>query len=63
VLTQLFTGIVGFSLVSGSRLEWGIPALALAAAGLVALFTPASTRALARGRPASPPSPPGSGRS
>jgi len=59
VMTQLFTGIVGFYLVSGSRLEWGIPALALAAAGLVALFTPASTKALARGRPASPP---GSGR-
>ena len=59
LMTQLFTGIVGFYLVSGSRLEWGIPALALAAAGLVALFTPASTKALARGRPASPP---GSGR-
>jgi len=60
LMTQLFTGIVGFYLVSGSRLEWGIPALALAAAGLVALFTPASMKALARGRPASPP---GSGRS
>jgi hypothetical protein len=60
LMTQLFTGIVGFYLVSGSRLEWGIPALALAAGGLVALFTPASTKALARGRPASPP---GSGRS
>ena len=60
LMTQLFTGIVGFYLVSGSRLEWGIPALALAAAGLVALFTPASTKALARGRTASPP---GSGRS
>lgn len=57
LMTQLFTGIVGFYLVSGSRLEWGIPALALAAGGLVALFTPASTKALARG------SPPGSGRS
>jgi hypothetical protein len=60
LMTQLFTGIVGFYLVSGSRLEWGIPALVLAAGGLVALFTPASTKALARGRPASPP---GSGRS
>lgn len=60
LMTQLFTGIVGFYLVSGSRLEWGIPALALAVAGLAALFTPASTKALARGRPASPP---GSGRS
>ena len=60
LMTQLFTGIVGIYLVQGSRLEWGIPALALAAAGLVALFAPASTKALARGRPASPP---GSGRS
>jgi hypothetical protein len=60
LMTQLFTGIVGFYLVAGSRLEWGIPALALAAGGLVALFTPASTKALARGRAASPP---GSGRS
>jgi hypothetical protein len=60
LLTQLFTGIVGFYLVAGGRLEWGIPALALAVAGLVALFAPASTKALARGRPASPP---GSGRS
>lgn len=57
LLTQLFTGIVGFYLVQGSRLEWGIPALALAAAGLAALFAPPSTKALARGRPASPPGP------
>jgi len=60
LMTQLFTDIVGIYLVQGSRLEWGIPALALAAAGLVTLFAPASTKALARGRPASPP---GSGRS
>ena len=60
LMTQLFTGIVGIYLVQGSRLEWGVPALALAAAGLVALFAPASTKALARGRTASPP---GSGRS
>jgi len=53
LLTQLFTGIVGIYLVQGSRLEWGIPALALAAAGLTALFAPASTKVLARGRPAS----------
>jgi hypothetical protein len=57
LMTQLFTGIVGIYLVQGSRLEWGIPALALAAAGLVALFAPASTKALARGRTASPPGP------
>src|ERR1044071_832514 len=59
LMTQLFTGIVGIYLVQGSRLEWGIPALALAAGGLAALFAPPSTQALAR----APASPPGSGRS
>jgi hypothetical protein len=58
LLTQLFTGIIGIYLVQGSRMAWGIPALALAAAGLAALFAPPSTQALARG----PSSPPGSGR-
>src|SRR5437899_12830750 len=37
LMTQLFTGIVGIYLVQGSRLEWGIPALALAPAGLLTL--------------------------
>jgi hypothetical protein len=60
LLTQLFTGIVGIYLVQGGRIEWGIPALALAAAGLAALFAPPSLQALTRGRPAGPP---GSGRS
>ena len=56
LLTQLFTGIVGIYLVQGGRIEWGIPALALAAAGLVALFAPSSLQALTRGRPpATPP--------
>jgi hypothetical protein len=50
-LTQLFVGIVGIYLVQGHRYEWGIPSLALAAAGLVLLFMPASFRALA-GKPA-----------
>jgi len=52
LLTQLFTGIVGIYLVAGGRLEWGIPALLLAAAGFAALLAPASLRALTRGRPA-----------
>src|ERR1051326_934304 len=34
LMTQLFTGIVGIYLVQGSRLDWGIPALALAPGGL-----------------------------
>ena len=46
LLTQLFTGIVGIYLVEGHRYEWGIPALALAAAGFVALLVPPSLRAL-----------------
>jgi hypothetical protein len=52
LLTQLFTGIVGIYLVAGGRLEWGIPALLLPAAGFAALFAPASLRALNRGHPA-----------
>ena len=52
LLTQLFTGIVGIYLVAGGRLEWGIPALLLPAAGFAALLAPASLRALTRGRPA-----------
>ena len=55
LLAQLFTGIIGIYLVQGSRIEWGIPALALAAAGLAALFAPPSTQVLARGGPARPP--------
>jgi hypothetical protein len=54
LLTQLFTGIVGIYLVQGSRLEWGIPALALAAAGFGTLLAPPSLRVLTRGRPTPP---------
>jgi hypothetical protein len=50
-LTQLFVGIVGIYLVQGHRYEWGIPSLALAAAGFTLLLMPASLRALA-GKPA-----------
>jgi hypothetical protein len=50
-LTQLFVGIVGIYLVQGHRYEWGIPSLALAAAGFALLLMPASLRALA-GKPA-----------
>lgn len=46
-LTQLFVGIVGIYLVQGHRYEWGIPSLALAAAGFALLLMPATLRALA----------------
>jgi hypothetical protein len=48
VMTQLFVIIGGIVLLDGQRPEWGVPALALAAACLVGLFTPASLRALNR---------------
>lgn len=48
VLTQLFVIIAGITLLQGHRLEWGAPALALAATCLAGLFTPASLRALNR---------------
>lgn len=46
-LTQLFVGIVGIYLVQGHRYAWGIPSLALAAAGFALLLMPATLRALA----------------
>ena len=46
ILTQLFTAIVGIYLVEGNRLEWGGPALVLAAAGFTALLVRPSLRAL-----------------
>jgi hypothetical protein len=48
VMTQLFVIIGGIVLLDGQRPEWGVPALALAAACLAGLFTPASLRALNR---------------
>ena len=54
LLTQLFTGIVSIYLVQGQRFYWGIPGLALAAAGFALLFAPPSMRALTARRPASP---------
>jgi hypothetical protein len=47
-LTQLFVIIAGVTLLQGHRPEWGVPALALAAACLAGLATPASLRALNR---------------
>jgi hypothetical protein len=48
VMTQLFVVIAGISLLDGHRPEWGVPALAAAAACLAGLLTPASLRALNR---------------
>jgi hypothetical protein len=46
LLTQLFVGIVGIYLLQGHRLDWGLVAVVLAAAGFVTLLLPASLRAL-----------------
>ncbi len=48
VLTQLCIIIAAVALLDGHHPEWGVPALALAAACLAGLFTPASLRALNR---------------
>jgi hypothetical protein len=48
VLTQLVVIAAAVALLDGHRPEWGVPALALAAACLVGLFTPASLKALNR---------------
>ena len=50
VLTQLFTGVVAIYLIQSGRLDWGIPAIVLAVAGLAALLTPASIEVLTPGR-------------
>jgi hypothetical protein len=46
LLTQLFVGIVGIYLIQGHRLDWGVPSVALAVAGLAALLAPPSLRVL-----------------
>jgi hypothetical protein len=48
LLTQLAGGAVAVFLLQAQRFDWGVPALALAVAGLVGLLTPASFRALIR---------------
>jgi hypothetical protein len=50
MLTQLFTGIVAVYLLQSARLEWGIPTIILAVAGLAALLAPASLNVLTPGR-------------
>jgi hypothetical protein len=48
VLNQLLVIVGGVFLVQGDRLDWGVPALILAAVALGALFVPASLKALNR---------------
>ena len=48
VMTQVFAIMIAFWLIEAHRYAWGIPALALAIAGLVGLFAPSSLRALSR---------------
>jgi hypothetical protein len=50
LLTQLFAAIVAIYLLEAPRYEWGVPALLLAVAGFVLLFSPASMRLLTPGR-------------
>jgi hypothetical protein len=47
-MIQVFSGVVAVYLLQAHRFDWGVPALLLAIAGLVALLTPASLRALTR---------------
>jgi hypothetical protein len=54
LLTQLFFGIVGIYLLQAPRLEWGVPLVVLAAAGLAALLAPPSLRALTGGKQTRP---------
>jgi hypothetical protein len=46
LLTQLFVGSTGVYLLQGHRLDWGVPALLIALAGLTGLLLPGSLRAL-----------------
>ncbi len=50
LLTQLFAVGAGIYLMDGHRLEWAIPTLILAGAGLVTLLAPESIKALNRPR-------------
>jgi hypothetical protein len=50
MLTHLFIGIVGIYLIQAPRLDWGIPAIVLAIAGLGSLLAPASIELLTPGR-------------
>jgi hypothetical protein len=48
LMNQLLAIVAGVILVQGGRLDWGVPTLILAGAGLAALLAPASFKALSR---------------
>jgi hypothetical protein len=50
LLTQLFIGIVAIYLIQSGRLDFGVPVILVAIAGLGALLTPASIEVLTPGR-------------
>src|SRR5690348_1783338 len=54
LLTQLFAGIVGITLLQGRRLDWGLALVGLAVLGFATLLSPPSMRALTGGRAAPP---------
>ena len=54
LLTQLFCGVVSLYLLQAHRYSWGVPGIALTAAGFGTLLAPRSIRALA-GLPWKPP--------
>jgi hypothetical protein len=58
VMTQLGCGLVAIALLQAGRVEWGLPILILAVAGLAGLLSPASLKALARPRQDETPPPP-----
>ena len=51
VMIQILVGVVAVILLGSHLFAWGVPALALAAAGLAGLLAPASLKALARPMP------------
>jgi hypothetical protein len=48
VMTQLGCGLIAIIFLQANRVEWGLPVLILAIAGLAGLLSPASLKALSR---------------
>jgi hypothetical protein len=47
-MTQLGCGLIAIIFLQANRVEWGLPILILAIAGLAGLLSPASLKALSR---------------
>jgi hypothetical protein len=58
IMTQLGCGLLAIILLQAGRLDWGLPTLVLAIAGLAGLLHPASLTALARPPQDPPPAAP-----